>query len=123
MNPGADKGCWTINNLTASGGTLSNVILLFCFTGYLFQEEDESYVILRLRVFENTVARKIFGPKEEEMRIGWIKLQTEEFHNLHPSPIIISILKSWNARWVDCSTYGYIALQFPRNSYVVWQLW
>jgi hypothetical protein len=36
----------------------------------------------RLRVFENRVLRRIFGPKREEMVGGWGKLRNEDLHNL-----------------------------------------
>jgi hypothetical protein len=35
----------------------------------------------RLRVFENRVLRRIFGPKRDEMTGGWRKLHNEELHN------------------------------------------
>jgi hypothetical protein len=45
----------------------------------------------RLRVFENRVLRRIFGPKGDEVTGGWRKLRNEELHNLCSSPIIIMI--------------------------------
>jgi hypothetical protein len=36
----------------------------------------------RLRVFENRVLRKIFGPKRDEVTGEWKKLHNEELHNL-----------------------------------------
>jgi hypothetical protein len=40
----------------------------------------------RLRVFENRVLRRIFGPKRDEVTIEWRKLHNEELHNLYSSP-------------------------------------
>jgi hypothetical protein len=40
----------------------------------------------RLRIFENRVLRRIFGPKRKEVTIGWRKLRKEEFHDLYSSP-------------------------------------
>jgi hypothetical protein len=40
----------------------------------------------RLRVFENRVLRRIFGPKSDEVTGGWRKLDNEELHNLYSSP-------------------------------------
>jgi hypothetical protein len=40
----------------------------------------------RLRVFENKVLRRIFGPKKDEETGGWRKLHKEELHNLYCSP-------------------------------------
>jgi hypothetical protein len=37
----------------------------------------------RLRVFENRVLRRIFGPKRDEMTGQWRKLRSEELHNLY----------------------------------------
>jgi hypothetical protein len=40
-------------------------------------------------VFENTVLRRIFGPKRDEVTGEWRKLHNEELHNLYSSPDII----------------------------------
>jgi hypothetical protein len=53
----------------------------------------------RLRVFENRVLRKIFGPKRDEVIGGWRKLPNEELRNLYCSPSIIRIIKSRRMRW------------------------
>jgi hypothetical protein len=53
----------------------------------------------RLRVFENRVLRRIFGPKRDEVTGGWRKLHNEELHNLYSSPSIIRIIKSRRMRW------------------------
>jgi hypothetical protein len=44
----------------------------------------------RLRVFENRVLSRIFGPKRDEVTGEWGKLHIEEFHNLYSSPDIKS---------------------------------
>jgi hypothetical protein len=41
----------------------------------------------RLRVFENRVLWKIFGPKREEVAGGWRRLHNEELHNFYASPL------------------------------------
>jgi hypothetical protein len=48
----------------------------------------------RLRVFENRVLRRIFGPKRDEVTGGWRKLHNEELHNLYSSANIIKMIKS-----------------------------
>jgi hypothetical protein len=48
----------------------------------------------RLRVFENRVLRRIFGPKREEVAGGWRRLHNEELHNLYASLNIIRVIKS-----------------------------
>jgi hypothetical protein len=40
-----------------------------------------------LRVFQDRVLRRIFGPKREEVAGGWRRLHNEELHNFHTSPI------------------------------------
>jgi hypothetical protein len=52
----------------------------------------------RLRVFENRVLRKIFGPKRDEVTGEWRKLHNEELHNLLSSPDIIRQVKSRRMR-------------------------
>jgi hypothetical protein len=48
----------------------------------------------RLRVFENRVLRRIFGPKGDQEAGEWRKLHSEELHNLYSSPSIVrQILK------------------------------
>jgi hypothetical protein len=48
-------------------------------------------VKLGLRVFENRVLRRIFGPKRDEVTEGWRKLHNEELHDLYTSPSISRI--------------------------------
>jgi hypothetical protein len=43
----------------------------------------------RLRVFENKVLRRIFGPKRDEVMGDWRKLHNEELRDLYSSPSII----------------------------------
>jgi hypothetical protein len=53
----------------------------------------------RLRVFENRVLRRIFGPKRDDIIGSWRKLHDEELHNLYSSPNIIIMIKSRKMRW------------------------
>jgi hypothetical protein len=53
----------------------------------------------RLRVFENRVLRRIFGPKRDEVTGEWRKLHNEELHNLYSSPNIVRTIKSRRMRW------------------------
>jgi hypothetical protein len=52
----------------------------------------------RLRVFENRVLRRIFGPKTEEGG-PWRKLHNDELHSLYSSPNIVRVIKSRRMRW------------------------
>jgi hypothetical protein len=54
----------------------------------------------RLRVFENRLLRRIFGPKRHEVTGGWRKLHNEELRDLNSSPSIIRIIRSRRMRWV-----------------------
>jgi hypothetical protein len=64
------------------------VVLYGCETWSLTLKEEH-----RLRVFENTVLRKIFGPKREEDG-SWRKLYNDELHSLYSSPNIVRVIKS-----------------------------
>jgi hypothetical protein len=48
----------------------------------------------RLRVFENRVLRRMFGPKRDEVTGGWRKLHNEELHGLYSSPSIVRVIKA-----------------------------
>jgi hypothetical protein len=54
----------------------------------------------RLRVFENRVLRRIFGPKREEDG-SWRKLHNDELHKLYSSPNIVRVIKSRRMRWAE----------------------
>jgi hypothetical protein len=56
-------------------------------------------ILFRLRVFENRVLRRIFGPKRDEVTGGWRKLHTEELHDLYYSPSIVRVIKARRMRW------------------------
>jgi hypothetical protein len=53
----------------------------------------------KLRVFENRVLRKMFGPKREEELEGWRGLLNEELCNLYFSPNVIGVIKSRKLKW------------------------
>jgi len=46
-----------------------------------------------LRVFDNNVLRKIFGPKRDEVRGDWRKLNNEVLNYLYSSPNVIGMIK------------------------------
>jgi hypothetical protein len=57
-----------------------------------------------VRVFENRVLRRIFGPKRGEVTGWWRKLQNEELHDFYPLSNILRIIKSRSLKWA-----GYVA--------------
>jgi hypothetical protein len=76
------------------------VVLYGCETLSLTLSEEH-----RLRVFENRVLRRIFGPKSDEVTGEWRKLHNEELHNLYSSPDIIRQVKA-NEVGGACGTHG-----------------
>jgi hypothetical protein len=69
------------------------VVLYGCETRSLTFGEEQ-----RLRLSENRVLRKIFGPKREENG-SWRKLRNDELHSLYSSPNIVTVIKSRRMRW------------------------
>jgi hypothetical protein len=53
----------------------------------------------RLRVFENRMLRRIFGPKRDEVTGKWRKLHNEDLNDLYSPPNIIRVIKSRRMRW------------------------
>jgi hypothetical protein len=70
------------------------VVLYGCETWSLTVREEH-----KLRVFENRVLRRIFGPKRDGVMGGWRKMHNEELHNMYSSPSIIRLIKSNRMRW------------------------
>ena len=58
----------------------------------------------KLRVFENMVLRRIFGPRRDEVTGEWRRLDNEELNGLYSSPNIVRVIKSRRMRWA-----GYVA--------------
>jgi hypothetical protein len=69
------------------------VVLYGCETWSLILKEER-----RLRVFENRVLSRIFGPKRDEEIGEWRKLH-EELNGLYALPNTVRLLKSRRMKW------------------------
>jgi hypothetical protein len=54
---------------------------------------------MKLRVFENMVLRRIFGPRRDEVTGEWRRMHNEELNDLYSSPNIVRVIKSKRMRW------------------------
>ena len=70
------------------------VVLYGCETWSLTLREEH-----RLRVSENRVLRRIFGPKRDGVTGEWRKLHNEELNDLYCSPNIVRVIISRSIRW------------------------
>ena len=70
------------------------LVLYGCETWSLILREE-----CRLKVFENRVLRKIFGPRREELTWEWRKLHNEELNDLYCSHNIVRVINSRRMSW------------------------
>ena len=70
------------------------VVLYGCETWSLTLREER-----KLRVFENMVLRRTFGPGRDEVTGEWKRLHNEELNNLYFSTNIVRVIKSRRMRW------------------------
>ena len=70
------------------------IVLYGCETCSLTLREKR-----KLRVFENMVLRRIFGPRRDEVTGDWNRMHNEELNDLYSSPNIVRVIKSRRTRW------------------------
>ena len=70
------------------------VVLYGCEAWSLTMREER-----RLRVFENRVLRRVFGPKRDEVIGKWRKLHNEGLRDLYSLPNIVRVVKWRGMRW------------------------
>jgi hypothetical protein len=86
------------------------VVLYGCGTWSLTLREEH-----RLRMFHNSLLRRLFGPKRDEVMGDSRKQHNEEIRNLCSSPNIIRMIRSRRMRWT-----GHVArLGEKRNPYMI----
>jgi len=72
------------------------IILNGCETWSLRLREER-----RLRVFENRVLRRLFGPRKDDVTGERRKLHNEDLNDLYCSTNIIRVIKSRRMRWAE----------------------
>jgi len=77
------------------GTIILPVVLYGCETWSLILREER-----RLRVFENRVLRRVFGPRRDEVTEEGRKLHKEELGDLYSLPNIVRVVKSRRMGWV-----------------------
>jgi hypothetical protein len=89
------KGCWMWKVLLCKTAQFAVPFLLNGFEAYSLTIKEEP----GLRAFGNKPLRRINGRTIEEVTETWRKLHNDEFHNLHPLPNFIMVIKSSRVRW------------------------
>jgi len=77
------------------------VVLYGCETWLLTLREEG-----KLRVFEDMVLRRIFGPEKDEVTGECRRLHNEELSDLYSSPNIVRVIKSRRMRWAEHVAMG-----------------
>jgi hypothetical protein len=86
-------GCYPKHKVRVYRTIILPVVLYGCETWSVTLREEQ-----RLRVLENSVLRRIFGPKRDQATGDWRRLHNEELNDLHSAPNI-PVTKSRRMRW------------------------
>jgi len=70
------------------------VVWYGCETSSLTLREER-----KLKVFENMVLERIFGPRRDEVTGEWRRMHKKELNDLYSSPNIVRVIKSRRKRW------------------------
>ena len=76
------------------------VVLYGCETWSLTLQEER-----KLRMFENMVLKRIFGPRRVEVTGEWRRLHNKELNDLYSSPNTVRVIKSRRMRWARHVVY------------------
>ena len=102
---------------------LSSSLVLYDTWSLTLREEH------RLRVFENRVLRKMFGPKSDEVTGQWRRLHNEELLDLYFLPEVIRLIKWSRMRWAEDiahvgqkTTVCGILVQKPEGNRPLWRM-
>jgi hypothetical protein len=88
-------------------GATIKITTFVLFTNWSLTLREER----RLKVYENGVLRRIFGPKSDEVTGEWRKLHNEELNDMYCSPNIVRVIKSRRNRWA-----GHVARMGEKRS-------
>jgi hypothetical protein len=70
-------------------------VVLYGCEAWLLTAREEG----KLRVFENMVLRRIFGPRRDGVMGEWRRLHNEELNGLYSSSNIVRVIKWRRMRW------------------------
>jgi hypothetical protein len=77
-----------------SESIILSAVLYACETWSLTLRQES-----RLKLFENRVLRRMYGPKRDEVWREWRQLHNDELRDLNHSPSIIKIFNSRRMKW------------------------